>query len=93
MRAVNCSPDAGAVDINIEGTAGNAKWTGLAYKSLGAYKKMLPGSYTMTVKPAGGTDVLTTTTVTVGAVTERNSVYLLGSKAGGNLSALGVKDN
>ena len=93
VRAVNCSPDAGAVDINIEGTAGNAKWTGLAYKSLGAYKKMLPGSYTMTVKPAGGTDVLATTTVTVGAVTERNSVYLLGSKAGGNLSALGVKDN
>jgi hypothetical protein len=93
VRVGNCSADAGSIDVTLEGATGTASWTGLAYRAVGAYKKLAPGSYTMTVKPAGGADVLTTTTVTVGSVTERNSVYVLGSKASGNLSALGVKDN
>jgi hypothetical protein len=93
VRVMNCSADVGAVDVTLEGTTGTASWTGLAYRAVGAYKKMPVGSYTMTVKAAGGTDALATTSVAVGAVTERNSVVLLGSKAGGTLSLLGVKDN
>ncbi|NLP10726.1 DUF4397 domain-containing protein [bacterium] len=93
VRVANCSPDVGPVDITLEGTAGTASWTGLAYKGIGAYKKMPVGAYTLTVKAAGGADALTTTTVNVGAVTERNTIFVLGSQAGGSLSTLGVKDN
>ncbi len=93
VRVANCSPDAGPLDFTLEGTAGTASWTGLAYKGIGAYKKMPAGAYTLTVKAAGGADALTTTAVNVGAVTERNTIFVLGSQSGGSLSTLGVKDN
>jgi hypothetical protein len=87
VRPVHCSADAGAVDITI----GDYTWSGVSYRGIGAYQKMAPGDYTVTVKPAGGTDVVYQTTVAVG--TERNTVIVLGSAAGGTLTALGVKDN
>ena len=91
IRPVHCSFDAGAVDITIEGQGVSKSWSGVPYRGIGAYTRVAPGDYTVTVKAAGGADPVLTATVTVG--TERNTVYVLGSAAGGSLSALGVKDN
>lgn len=91
IRPVHCSPDAPAVDITVEGPGGSWTYSGVAYRGIGRYQKVAPGDYTVTVKPAGGADAVLTATVTVG--TERNTVIVMGSVAGGTLTALAVKDN
>ncbi|HPR87850.1 MAG TPA: DUF4397 domain-containing protein [bacterium] len=91
IRPVHCSADAGAADIYVDGPGGSFSWKNVAYRGIGAYQKVTPGDYTVTVKAAGGADALYTTTVAVG--TERNTVIVMGSAAGGTLTAVGVKDN
>jgi len=91
IRPVHCSPDAPSVDITIAGPGGSFTWSGVAYRRIGAYQRVTPGDYTVTVKPAGGTDAVLTSTVTVGK--QRNTVLVVGTVAGGTLSALPIQDN
>jgi hypothetical protein len=90
LRAIHLSADAPAVDIKATGPD-VIEWTGVTYKKIGAYKDATPGQYTVTVTPAGATEAVLTFTVTVG--TERSTAFIVGSVAGGTLSAVALKDN
>ncbi|MDW7678943.1 MAG: DUF4397 domain-containing protein [bacterium] len=90
LRVIHLSTDAQAANINATGPD-ELEWTSVAYKTIGAYKDATPGQYTVTVTPVGETDAVLTFTVTVG--TERSTAFIVGSVAGGTLSAVALKDN
>lgn len=90
LRIVHLSSDAPAVDIKAEGPE-TLEWTGIEYRKVASYKDATPGQYTVSVTPTGATDAVLTFPVTVG--TERSSAFILGSVAGGTLSAIALKDN
>lgn len=89
LRFVHLSPDAPEVDIKATGPE-ELQWTGLKYKGIGRYLAATPGQYAVTVTPKGGTTPALTFDVTVG--NEPSTVYIIGSVAGGTLSALTLKD-
>jgi hypothetical protein len=91
IRPVNVAADKPSLDITIAGPGGSYTWSSVPYRGIGAYQKVTPGEYTVSVKLAGAADVWTSTTVTVG--TERNTVLVLGSTAASTLTTLPVKDN
>jgi hypothetical protein len=82
---------ADAPDVNITAASSDTSvsWTAAKYKSIGAYRSVHPGNYTVTVAAAG--DTVLTFQVTVGS--ERNSAFIMGSATGGTLSAVALKDN
>lgn len=90
LRAIHLSADAPEVDIKATGPD-VLEWTGVSYKDIGAYKDATPGDYVVTVTPTGATDPVLTFNVTVG--TERSTAFVVGSVAGGTLSAVALKDN
>lgn len=91
IRAVNCSPDAGPLDITVEGEGVSFSWASVPARGVGAAQIVKPGTYTVSVRLAGMPDVWSSTTVTVGK--ERNTVLVVGSLAASTLQSFGVKDN
>lgn len=90
LRVIHLSADAPAVNITATG-ADVLNWTDVTYKQIGAYKDVTPGQYTITVTPVGATEAVLTFTATLG--TERSTAFVVGSVAGGTLSAIALKDN
>jgi hypothetical protein len=88
LRVIHLA-DAPEVDITATSSDTTVSWAGVEYKNIGAYRSVHPGNYTVTVAAAGAT--VLTFQVTVGS--ERNSAFIMGSAAGGTLSAVGLKDN
>lgn len=56
VRFVHASPDAPAVDIAVKG--GPVLFSNVAFKAVGAYTPVNPGTYDLEVRPAGKTDVV-----------------------------------
>ncbi len=90
LRAIHLSADAPAVNITATGPE-TLEWTGVEFKDIGAYKDATPGDYTVTVTPVDSVNAVLTFSVTVG--TERSTAFIVGSAAGGTLSAVALKDN
>jgi hypothetical protein len=57
VRLVHASPDAPAVDVGVAGT-GLTVFSGVAFKGASAYTPVAAGTYTLEVKPAGGSQVV-----------------------------------
>lgn len=90
LRVIHLSADAPAVDIKATGPD-TLEWTGVQFKGIGRYLDAIPGQYTVTVTPVGATEAALTFNVTVGK--ERSTAFVVGSVAGGTLSAVALKDN
>jgi hypothetical protein len=66
VRIVHGSPDAGAVDVRLNTTTGEAIASTIKYGSVGAYAAIPSGSYSIVILPAGGsTAKLTCATVSL----------------------------